>query len=152
MNLKQKVPPLILAVIFTVLMFLTARIAIELNVEFRFKFEAFVLLTLIGLAVAIAGVVSFRRHETTVNPLDTENVSSLVTSGIFRYSRNPMYVGMLMGLAGYCLFTGNPLNIIFLVLFVWYMNKFQILPEEKILTKVFGDGYIGYQKRVRRWL
>ncbi|MEZ9369130.1 isoprenylcysteine carboxylmethyltransferase family protein [Shewanella sp. 10N.286.51.B2] len=107
---------------------------------------------MLGVVFALAGVISFKKHKTTVNPVNTKNVTTLINSGIYRYSRNPMYVGMLMALLGYCLYLSNPINLITLILFVWYMNKFQIKPEEVLLTSIFGNDYIRYKQSVRRWL
>jgi protein-S-isoprenylcysteine O-methyltransferase Ste14 len=87
-----------------------------------------------------------------VHPIKTERVVSLVTSGVYQYSRNPMYVGMFFCLVGIVLYTSNPLNILFIALFVWYMNKYQIIPEEAFLTDKFGASYTEYMKTVRRWL
>jgi len=152
MNLEQKVPPVILVFIFSALMFLIGQVTTYLNFEFGFRFEAFIIFVFIGVMFAVAGVASFKKQKTTVNPLNTDNVSALVTSGIYKYSRNPMYVGMLLCLVGFFVYIFNPLNIIFIVLFIWYMNKFQIKPEERFLSTVFGKRYKEYTNNVRRWL
>ena len=102
--------------------------------------------------LALGGVGLFRSNKTSVNPLNTDSVSSLVTSGIYNYSRNPMYLGMLFWLIGYACYIANPLNLVFLVLFVCYMNKFQIAPEEAFLKQKFAESYHAYSQKVRRWL
>jgi len=106
----------------------------------------------LGVAAALAGVVEFRRARTTVNPLHPEKATAVVDSGIFRISRNPMYLGMLLALVAWALFLANPVTLAGPVLFVLFMNRFQIVPEERALTALFGDGYRVYLGRVRRWL
>ncbi len=107
---------------------------------------------LVGIGFDIAGLVSFRLAKTTVNPLRPEKASSLVTSGVYRYTRNPMYVGMLFLLMAWALYLDSPWALAGPLVFVLYMNRFQIGPEEKALEALFGDDFIDYKERVRRWL
>ena len=106
----------------------------------------------LGVGIAVAGVVSFRRAKTTVNPLNPETASALVTSGIYRRTRNPMYLGALVALLGWAVFLANALAFILTPLFVIYMNRFQIGPEEKTLTALFGPQFSEYCSKVQRWL
>jgi protein-S-isoprenylcysteine O-methyltransferase Ste14 len=105
-----------------------------------------------GVAVALAGVLAFRRMRTTVNPMAPERATALVAVGIFRASRNPMYVGMLLVLAGWAVFLGNAAAALLVPAFVAWMTRFQILPEERALAERFGASYLDYCARVRRWL
>ena len=105
-----------------------------------------------GGAVALAGVVAFRRASTTVNPLRPEGVSSLVTSGIYRVTRNPMYLGFLLALIGWAIWLGHPLSALMVPLFVAYMSRFQIGPEERVLRAQFGDAFGAYSATTRRWV
>ena len=98
------------------------------------------------------GFASFRRAKTTVNPMKPDSASSLVVSGIYDLTRNPMYLGFLVILVGWAFFLSNALGFIFLPLFVLYMNRFQIEPEERALASVFGEAFASYRSRVRRWL
>jgi protein-S-isoprenylcysteine O-methyltransferase Ste14 len=107
---------------------------------------------LAGLAVAVAGVVSFRRARTTVNPMRPETASHLVMSGIYRRTRNPMYLGMLLVLVGWALFLANALAFVFPIAFVLLMNRLQIVPEEAALAARFGAEFADYRAEVRRWL
>lgn len=100
----------------------------------------------------LAGVLSFRRMETTVNPLTPEATTTMVTSGIYRFSRNPMYLGFLFVLVGWAIHLSNLLGFAFLPLFVWYMNRFQILPEERALASKFYEVFTAYKRSVRRWI
>jgi protein-S-isoprenylcysteine O-methyltransferase Ste14 len=111
-----------------------------------------VLLAGIGLGICVVGVAAFRKAKTTVNPVQAHNASSLVRHGIYRYTRNPMYLGMLLVLAGWAAFLANPGALVFLPLFVGFMNRFQIQPEERILASLFGVEYASYLAQVRRWL
>jgi len=106
----------------------------------------------VGTVVAVLGVVSFRQAKTTVNPLRPETASVLVVSGIYRLTRNPMYLGLLLGLLGWALYLANALAFVMPVAYVLLMNRLQILPEERALTALFGPGFTAYQSRVRRWL
>ena len=106
----------------------------------------------IGLTLNLLPKLAFRRVRTTVNPLRPAMASALVTHGVYRYTRNPMYLGMLLGLTGIAIWFGNPLNIGMLILFVWYMTEFQIKPEEESLREKFGGDYEAYCKKVRRWI
>ncbi len=109
-------------------------------------------LVLAGAWVGMAGVVAFRRHKTTVNPFTPERSSSLVSTGIYRFSRNPMYLGLLLVLAGWSVFLANWVAALLLPAFVVYMNRFQIRPEERALSEKFGSQFIAYASSVRRWL
>jgi protein-S-isoprenylcysteine O-methyltransferase Ste14 len=109
-------------------------------------------LAAIGLMVAISGVVTFRRARTTLNPTKPEASSSLVSWGIYRITRNPMYLGLLLELTAWAIFLSNWLAFLFLPVFVVYINRFQIVPEERALTSLFAREFVDYQSRVRRWL
>jgi protein-S-isoprenylcysteine O-methyltransferase Ste14 len=151
-SLEQKIPPLMITIIFAVFMYLTSLYLNFFSLALSFNVEMLLIFFILGVTFALAGVISFKKHQTTVNPMNTENVSTLVKSGVYRYTRNPMYVGMLMVLLGYCLYLNNPINLLLIALFVWYMSKFQIKPEEVFLTSVFGNEYVIYKESVRQWL
>lgn len=111
-------------------------------------------LIIIGMAVLldIWSLLLFFRAKTTPNPMKPSNTSHLVTSGLYRYSRNPMYLGLLVMLIGWALYLGSLSPLLILPLFVWLLNKQQIEPEETILLDKFGQEYRDYQQRVRRWI
>ena len=109
-------------------------------------------LLILGLIVFISAVRSFRKQKTTVNPLKPKQASSLVTSGIFRFSRNPMYLGMLIILLSIS-FKFNLLGgIIISLLFFIFITKFQIYPEEEAMNELFGDKFTQYSNTTRRWI
>ena len=99
-----------------------------------------------------SGIVSFVRARTTVNPMKPESSSTLIVSGIYGLTRNPMYLGLLLILIGWAVFISNILAFVVLPAFVIYINRFQIDPEERALASRFRDDFVQYASRVRRWL
>lgn len=110
------------------------------------------LLLLLGLLLDGSAVLSFIRRRTTVNPLTPQRSSTLVVSGFYRISRNPMYLGMLCLLLAWALWLGNWSALLGPLLFVLWISRFQILPEERALAARFGEAYRAYCQQVRRWL
>lgn len=111
-----------------------------------------IVIGLIGILLILAGAIEFRAARTTVNPMQPGNASSIVTRGVYAISRNPMYVGFLLILLSWAVFLSNILSFAVLPAFVWYMNRFQIIPEERALLAKFDEDYSAYTKSVRRWL
>lgn len=109
-------------------------------------------LVLVGGAFDVAGLMAFRASRTTVNPLRPERSSALVTGGVYRLTRNPMYVGMACLLLAWAVYLGSAWALSGPVLFVFYITRFQIQPEERALRRLFGPAYEAYAARVRRWL
>ena len=103
-------------------------------------------------AIGFAGVREFRKAKTTVNPFRPRNAGSLVDSGIFRHTRNPMYLALLLALLGWGLYLDNLFVLVSTVLYVAYLNRFQIRPEERALEELFGGEFTAYRQRVRRWI
>ena len=146
-----KLPPAIVFILFAALMYLLASF---LPVGY-FDFYGRYLLVKILLAVAILiGTISlyqFFRAKTTVDPLTPSKAQKLVTKGLYNYSRNPMYLTLLLILLAWGLWLGNVFNTITAAAFVAYMNRFQIIPEEEALKEKFGKDYEKYLIKVRRW-
>jgi protein-S-isoprenylcysteine O-methyltransferase Ste14 len=109
-------------------------------------------IALAGALLAFLGVVSFKRARTTVNPMSPGSSSALVTSGVYRLTRNPMYLGFLLILSGWAVWLSNALAFAPLPGFVLYLDCFQIRPEERALASRFGREFSGYTARVRRWI
>tara|TARA_B100000767_G_scaffold103147_1_gene99021 strand:- start:656 stop:1102 length:447 start_codon:yes stop_codon:yes gene_type:complete len=109
-------------------------------------------LFLLGTATMGAAVLSFKKHQTTVNPLHPEKATSLVISGMFKYSRNPMYLGMLLMLLSATLKFNVVGGVVVVWMFVIFMTKFQILPEEVVLETHFGQAFVDYKTTTRRWV
>jgi protein-S-isoprenylcysteine O-methyltransferase Ste14 len=106
----------------------------------------------IGIAIAIGGVMSFRRAKTTVNPLKPETSTALVSTGVYSFTRNPMYLGMVLVLFAWAAYLSSIWSLVGPVLFALYITRFQIVPEERALDRLFGAPFGEYKQRVRRWL
>ena len=151
-SLELRVPPLAVLLIAGLLMGLTALWAPALAWPTQIRIGASAGILALGILIAVSGVVAFRRARTTVNPMRPDGASALVASGIYRYTRNPMYLGMLLVLIGCAVYLARPWALLVLPLFVLYMNRFQIEPEERVLERIFGAEFEAYRRRVRRWL
>jgi protein-S-isoprenylcysteine O-methyltransferase Ste14 len=110
------------------------------------------ILVVTGLAFDLSGLVVFLRRRTTINPLHPERASVLVTGGVYSITRNPMYVGLCCLLLAWAVYLWSPWALAGPVLFVLWITRWQIVPEERVLERVFGDEYRAYRTRVRRWL
>ncbi|MCA0949236.1 isoprenylcysteine carboxylmethyltransferase family protein [Vibrio albus] len=151
-GLEKKLPPLALLLLFALLLQLTSYYLPSSNLHPTFSLGLAVSLLTAGLVIPLAGVLSFKRHGTTPDPRVPEQSSALVTSGIYRCSRNPMYLGFVLLLLAQAVFL-NSLWLLFLIaLFVAYLQRFQILPEERAMQQLFGDSYRLYCQKVRRWI
>lgn len=106
----------------------------------------------IGIFFDLAGVISFRMAKTTVNPLKPNTASSLVTSGIYQVTRNPMYVGFVAFLLAWASYLGSVWGLALIPLYMLYIQRFQIAPEERALTALFKEEFIQYKAKVRPWL
>ncbi len=120
------------------------------NLPFSEEISTFFLCA--GFLITFFGIWSFRQASTTVDPLHPEQASNLVTSGVYKYTRNPMYLGMLMVLLSWMVYLENSINILIAIVFVWFISRYQILPEEKVLKALFGEQYDNYCIRTRRWI
>lgn len=105
-----------------------------------------------GITFIVPAIINFTRHKTTVNPQSPSNATSLVTSGVFSISRNPMYVGMLLLLLAFVLWLGEMSALLAAVIFFISIDRFQIRSEEQSLREKFGEAFSEYAKRVPRWL
>jgi len=150
--LDLKIPPAVTGAVTAIGMWLTSH-ALP---QFTFTYAP---LRIVAVGMGIAGgvttglaMVSFIRAHTTLNPMKPSSASSLVQSGIYRFTRNPMYLGLLFVLIGWALYLANVPALLFLPSFTFYMNRFQIEPEERALGEQFGQEYREYTSRVRRWL
>lgn len=150
MTLENKIPPPIIALVFAILAYVSSLS----GAKFSFQGQTYIAFALLisGLAVIIVANIQFRRASTTINPLKPETASTLVTNGIFGYSRNPMYLGMALALASYSLYLGSWICLVSVPAFIQYMNRFQIIPEENAMNSLFGQAFQDYCKTVRRWI
>jgi protein-S-isoprenylcysteine O-methyltransferase Ste14 len=151
-TLELKIPPVAVGLLIGAAMWAAARYGPVFDFALPASRIIATGLALIGTVIAILGVASFRRAGTTVNPLQPANASSLVVSGIYRRTRNPMYLGLLLVLLGWAALLANALAFGFAAAFIPVMNHLQIHPEERYLAARFGTAFTDYQSRVRRWI
>ena len=148
--MKTKIPPPIIALICIVINYLSTYLINPIkfpNIEIIGG-----LILLLGVATAVLATLLFKKDKTTVNPMNPEETTILVTNGIFSITRNPMYLGLFLSILSTILFFGSWFGIIILMFFVWYINKFQIIPEEEAMEKLFGNKFSEYRQKVRRWI
>jgi protein-S-isoprenylcysteine O-methyltransferase Ste14 len=150
--LELKIPPAVLVAFTGALMWLASIATSATAFVIPGRSWGATILMLTGVIVSGLGVASFRRAQTTVNPMKPASASVLVDGGIYRLTRNPMYLGFLVVLLGWAIFLSNGGAFLLLPAFVYYMNRFQIKPEEKALVALFGQTFAAYKTRVRRWL
>ncbi len=151
-SLELKIPPPVVALLVCAAMWVLCLFTPVVDVSMFDRAMAALVLASIGGVVAVAGVAGFRRAQTTLNPTKPQTTSSLVTAGIYQYTRNPMYVGLLLVIVGWAAFLSSLWALLGPLAFALYITRFQILPEERVLSGLFGAEYIAYQTRVRRWL
>lgn len=144
--------PLVLVAMFATAMFILdiSNIGIRINLEYMTAVSLG--LFVFGLIIIAIGGYSFRKMNTTVNPVHPERATSLVTTGIYRLSRNPMYIGFMAWLLACTVFIGNIANLFLLPIFVILVNKLYIIPEENVLDRLFKTEFSEYKKKVRRWI
>jgi protein-S-isoprenylcysteine O-methyltransferase Ste14 len=151
-SLEVMIPPPAVAALVALAMWGVSLVAPPLPMLAAVRLAASIALAVVGLVFSVAGVVSFRRARTTVNPTTPEAASSLVSSGIYRVTRNPMYVGLSFVLLAWAVFLSSAWALLGPLAFVLYIDRFQIAPEERALSKLFGSEYTAYRAKVRRWL
>lgn len=148
--MNNKIPPPIVTFICSLAIYFSKTFFIQFFSYNNNTISLFLLI--LGLTVFILAVKAFNRQKTTVNPLDPKQASSLVSSGIFKYSRNPMYLGMLIILLAISFKFNLVGGIVISLFFYIFITKFQILPEEEAMNELFGDEFIEYSNRTRRWI
>ena len=150
--LELKVPPPVAALLVAVAMWGISLLTPPIEIPTLVRTTAALALAIVGVAIAVSGMVAFRRARTTVSPHEPEAASSLVTSGVYRFTRNPMYLGLCLVLLAWAFFLSSALALVGPVVFVLYISRFQIVPEERALARIFGTAFSTYEARVRRWL
>ncbi len=151
-NLETKIPAPVVAMAAGGIMKLyavSAQVPIDTSPVLA---EIGIRLAQLSAAIALLAFASFGIARTTINPLDPSRASALVTAGIFRITRNPMYLSLLLLLIAYALRLGSWIEWLGPALFAWYVTRFQIIPEERILAVKFGAAFLAYRSRTRRWI
>jgi protein-S-isoprenylcysteine O-methyltransferase Ste14 len=151
-SLDHKIPPPVVGLVAVIAMWFVSAAGPSLQIDATPRHALTGLFVIIGLGFDLLGLLAFRAARTSVNPLRPERASVLVVTGVYAVTRNPMYVGMLflllawaVHLAAWSVFAGP-------ILYMIYITRFQIVPEEKVLGRLFGERYAQYSARVRRWL
>jgi protein-S-isoprenylcysteine O-methyltransferase Ste14 len=150
--LEHRIPPPIVAACLALLMWFIASWIPALDFDSPAKLPIALAVAAVGVALGLTAVFGFRRAKTTVNPLAPQDSSALVVTGIYRFTRNPMYLGMLAILVAWAVWLANAAAFFVLPLFMLYLNRFQIIPEERALQARFGRDFERYRGSVRRWL
>jgi len=150
--LELRIPPPIAGLTIAGGMWTVAHLPPLLQLPNLVRLLVAVALGALGGAIALGGVWSFRRAQTTVNPLKPERSAALVTTGVYTFTRNPMYLGMVLALFAWAVYLASIWPLLGPPLFALYITRFQIAPEERVLGELFGASFAAYKKRVRRWL
>jgi len=149
---ELRVPPVAMLIVFGLSMWVLSAVTPTFTVVIPWRAALVIAFALVGLTVGAMAIAAFRRARTTVNPSKPIEASAMITSGVYRVSRNPMYLGLLLVLFGWATALSNPLAFALLPAFVAYITRFQISPEERALFSKFGSEFVTYKESVRRWL
>lgn len=150
--LELKIPPPVVALLVAAATWCIAMVTWRLQMSVTFRDITALAIAIAGAGISVSGVLAFRNAHTTINPLKPEGATYLVTSGVYRLTRNPMYLGLNLVLFAWALFLAAPWAFVGPLVFVLYMTRFQIVPEEKVLADLFGPAFTDYQTKVRRWI
>ncbi|HYL87821.1 MAG TPA: isoprenylcysteine carboxylmethyltransferase family protein [Burkholderiales bacterium] len=152
MTLELRVPPPLVAGTVGLLMWLASKFLGALNFALPARGALAIALAAAGLCLGIVALLQFRKARTTHHPMKPEEASVLVIAGVYRFTRNPMYLGVLLILLAGAVWLANVAAFLLLPGFVAYLNRFQIAPEERALQARFGADYDAYRRAVRRWI
>ena len=149
-NIKTKLPPPLVALTFGFLINYTKNIFPKIEIENEIIFGSFMII--IGLIIILSSIILFKKYQTTITPLNPSNATKLITDGIYKFSRNPMYLGLLLVLFGFSIILNPTGGFLLIPLFILYINLFQIIPEENAMVDLFKDEFLEYKENVRRWI
>ena len=150
MNVKTKFPPPLVALVFGFLIYYTKNIFPKIEIVWGYVFGSICIV--FGLIIILSAIILFKKYKTTITPLNPSNATKLIVHGIYKFSRNPMYLGLLLVLSGIGIIL-NPIGgLLFVPSFILYLNRFQIIPEESAMLDLFKDDFLKYKENVRRWI
>ena len=142
MNVKTKFPPPLVALAFGFLIYYTKNFFPKIEIVWGLAFGSFMII--IGLFIILSAIILFKKYKTTITPLNPSNATKLIVHGIYKISRNPMYLGLLLVLSGISIIQ-NPIGgSLFVSSFILYLNHFQIIPEESAMLDLFKDDFLKY--------
>ena len=151
-RLELKIPPDVVWVLVAGLMWLASLRTPKLDLPSPIRIGLAVVLTVVGIWFMVSARASLEKANTTWRPMSPGQTKSLVSSGVYRASRNPIYLGMLLVMLGFAVALSSLAALAVSAVFVLYIDRFQIQPEERALSSVLGDEYLDYRARVRRWI
>ena len=149
--LELKIPPPVVLITCAIAIFLLRGFEPHLPLNYTFKALIGGGFIFLGLSLDLMGLLAFQKHHTTMNPMAPKNASAIVTDGIYKYTRNPQYLGLTLNLVGWCVINLSCYGFILVPAFIKYIETFQIKPEEEILRAKFGTVYEEYLNKVARW-
>jgi protein-S-isoprenylcysteine O-methyltransferase Ste14 len=149
---ETKIPPPVVAALILIAMWLVRGVLVPMMIPMLLRLWIGIFFGAFGVLIAGMGMIAFRRAQTTINPVNPGQASRIVTGSVYRFTRNPMYVGLTAALLSFMAWFAVPWLLIGPVLFVLYIDRFQIIPEERALRLKFGAEYEEYVHRVRRWI
>lgn len=150
--LENRIPPPVVTAIVGLAMWAISLVTEPLEIPATARYILAAAFFLLGGVFAVPAIIAFRRAETTINPVQIDQASAVVTTGIYRLTRNPMYVGLTAMLCSWAFYLAVPLAFLGPVFFVLFITRLQIIPEERTMKTKFGQAYTDYKRRVRRWL
>ena len=149
-DIKTKFPPPLVALTFGFLINYTKYIFPKIEISSDIIFGSFMIIN--GLIIILSAIILFKKYKTTITPLKPSKATKLIVNGVYKFSRNPMYLGLLLVLIGVSIML-NPIGgIFFIPLFILYLNYFQIIPEENAMIQLFKGEFLKYKRNVRRWI
>ncbi len=151
-SLELRIIPPLAMLICAALMWGLARMTPDMALPDGLRTSTWRLLLAAGLVIMGVAAFHFIRARTTINPMKPETANALVTTGLYRFSRNPIYVADVLFLLAWGVYLSNPFSLALTAGFILYINRFQIIPEERALEENFGQEYRNYKSRVRRWI
>jgi len=152
MNLALKVIPPVQIIVCAGLMLSLKSFFPQYHFYLTFNFPIIIILVASASIIGILALYGFHKHKTTFHPHTPEKTSTVVDSGIYAYSRNPMYLALVLILLALALYLKNLTCFTIIPMFIWYITRYQIKPEEETLDKLFPNNYQTYRNKVRRWL
>ncbi len=151
MSLNLKIPPGVQGIVSVMLIVLADTYAPLYRVNFAGQYIVAGVLSIVGALIGLAGIYTFIRLGTSADPRTPTKANELVITGVYKFTRNPMYLGLILAIAGLAVFFGTLSGAIIFLIFTAYLTRFQIVPEEVILREKFRDSYQNYEEKVRRW-
>jgi protein-S-isoprenylcysteine O-methyltransferase Ste14 len=151
-KLEHLIPPPLVALLIGLAMLGLAKASGPALLDEALRGDGASVLFVLGIAIAASGAFTFQRQGANISPHKIDRGDVLVTSGVFRWTRNPMYLGLVLLLCGYAFYLARPLCVLGPIVFVPFITRFQIIPEERAMLAKFGERFVDYCARTRRWV